>query len=43
MTDVVVILFLTTDVIGRCYCLVVSWPMMNAIVTDIVVTLCSSG
>ena len=30
MTDVIVILFVTTDIFGRCYCHVVRWLMIDA-------------
>ena len=43
MTDVIVLLFVTSGVVGRCYCHVVRWLMINAIVTDVEVTLCYSG
>ena len=37
MTDVIVILLVSTDVVNRCYCHV-NVMAVNAIVTDIIVT-----
>ena len=42
MTDVIVILFVSTDVIGRCCCHV-DVMADSAIVTDVIVTLCYCG
>ena len=40
MTDVIVMLFVSTDVIGRCCCHVDVMADNNAIVTVVLVTLC---
>ena len=43
MTDVIVILFVSTDVIGRCCCHMDEMTDNNAIVTDVIVPLCYCG
>ena len=42
MTDVIVMLFVSIDVVGRCY-LPMDMMANNAFVTDVIVTLCYCG